>query len=345
MSAGRLLVTGASGFVGAAVVSAALRRGHEVTALVGPASRLDRLTPLPPDLEVVRADLRDAEGLEQTVVRARPDACVHLGAAGAVVRENDLGTLLAVNVLAPAVIARALAGVGAGRLVTAGSSSEYGPVDEAMDEALVPDPDDAYGVSKLAGGLFAHVLGGQAGLETVHMRLFSVYGPSEDQRRLVPSVIRSLLRGTPVALTPGGQVRDFVYIDDVADALLEAVAQPGVGGLTLNVGTGVQSTVRELCLLAAELTGGPELLGFGEVRYRPGERFSWRASTELAERTLGWRAHVSLRDGVALTVEAARAELNNLAPRPIKTDVSLEHSGMPRRADHEVANNLGRSAS
>jgi UDP-glucose 4-epimerase len=316
VSAGRLLVTGASGFVGAAVVSAALDRGHEVTALVGPASRLDRLTSVLDDVEIVRADLREAERLEQTVFEVRPAACVHLGAAGAVVRENDLDTLLAVNVLAPAVIARGLARAGAGRLVTAGSSSEYGPVDGVMDERLAPDPDDAYGVSKLAGGLLARVLGGQAGLETVHMRLFSVYGPGEDQRRLVPSVIRSLLTGTPVALTPGGQVRDFIYVDDVADALLEAVAQPGVSGITLNVGSGVQSTVRELCLLAAGLTGGEELLGFGEVSYRPGERFSWRASTELTERALRWKANVSLREGVALTVEAARAELNTQVTIP-----------------------------
>lgn len=313
MSAGRLLVTGASGFVGAAVVSAALRRGHEVSALVGPTSRLDRLTPLGLDVQVVRADLRDAKGLERAVVQARPDACVHLGAAGAVVREDDLDTLLAVNVLAPAVIARALAHAGARRLVTAGSSSEYGPVEGAMDEKLAPDPDDAYGVSKLAGGLLARVLGGQVGLETVHTRLFSVYGPTEDQRRLVPSVIRSLLSGVPVALTPGGQVRDFIYVDDVADALLEAVAQPGVSGLTLNVGSGVQSTVRELCLLVAELTGGEELLRFGDVPYRPGERFSWRACTESTERTLGWRARVSLRDGLALTVDAARAELKEIS--------------------------------
>ena len=96
----------------------------------------------------------------------------------------------------------------------------------------------------------------QHGLESAHLRLFSVYGPGEDPRRLVPSVVANLLAGRPVALTPGEQVRDFVYVDDVAAALVDAALRPGIDGLTVNVGTGVQTSVRDLCLKVAALTGG-----------------------------------------------------------------------------------------
>jgi nucleoside-diphosphate-sugar epimerase len=301
-----LLVTGAGGFVGAAVARLAVARGLDVVAAVGPQSRLDRLAPVAREVAVVRADITDEAALAAAVASARPDACVHLAAAGAVVREDDVDLLLATNALAPARLARALADAGCARLVTAGSSSEYGTVAGAMDEAAACDPDDPYGVAKLAGGLLARVVARQHGLESAHLRLFSVYGPGEDPRRLVPTVVANLLARRPVALTPGEQVRDFVYVDDVAEALVDAALRPGIDGLTANLGTGVQTTVRDLCLKVAALTGGHELLRFGVVPYRTDERFAWRAATERAAVELGWRARTPLDQGLRLTVAAQR---------------------------------------
>jgi nucleoside-diphosphate-sugar epimerase len=301
-----LLITGASGFVGARVVRLALERGHAVTAVIGPRSPAHRLMSMHREIEIVRADITDGVALERVAATARPQACVHLAAAGAVVRENDLGALLAANTVAPALLAGALARAGATRLVTAGSSSEYGPVEGAMEESAAPQPDDFYGVSKLAGGLLARIVGARDGLQTAHLRLFSVYGPGEDPRRLVASVVHALLADRPLALTWGEQVRDFVHVDDVADALLNAACRPGLDGLTINLGTGVQTSVRELCGIVAGITGGHHLLRFGELPYRLDERFSWRASTRLAEQTLDWHARTSLDDGLASTVEDAR---------------------------------------
>lgn len=295
----RLLVTGASGFVGAAVVRLAVQRGLPVTALVRPGSSLLRLVP---GVEIVRADITDAAALARAAQRARPDACIHLAAAGAVVRDDDLERVLATNALAPALLAQGLATAGCRRLVTAGSSSEYGPVEGPMDERAAAAPDDSYGVAKLAGGLLARAVGRPLGLETVHLRLFSVYGPGEDPRRLVPSVLRALIERRPLELTAGEQVRDFVFVDDVAEALLDAALRPGVDGLTVNLGSGVQTSVRELCLTAADVLGGHDLLRFGALPYRAGERFHWRAATDRSD-ALGWTARTPLRAGLERTIE------------------------------------------
>lgn len=302
----RLLITGASGFVGAAVTRLAMARGHDVVALAGPASRLDRL---PEEVTVLRADVADPAALEAVVAEVRPTHCLHLAAAGAVVREDDLDRLWAVNALAPAHLARALAAHGAARLVTAGSSSEYGTPNGPMDEALACAPDDPYGVAKLAGGQLARVAARGTALQTAHLRLFSVYGPGEDPRRLVPSVVDALAAGRPLDLTPGAQVRDFVFVADVAAALLDAALAPALpDGVVLNVASGIETTVRDLALLAAEVAGAdPALLRFGTRPYRDGERFAWRGATDRTARVLGWRATTSLRDGLAAMLPAVVA--------------------------------------
>ncbi len=309
MTARPILVTGAAGFIGAAVTRRLAAAGEPVVALVRPGSDLRRLGLVGRDIGVVRVDLGDERALRAEIARLRPAACVHLAAAGAVVPEGRLSRLLAVNALSPAVLAETLADAGCDRLVTAGSSSEYGPCDGPMDEGLAPLPDDPYGAAKLAGGLLARSIALRAGMAVLHLRVFSGYGPGEDPRRLVPSVLASLLRGDPVELTPGGQVRDFVYLEDVVDAFAAAVRPDAPSGAILNVGTGVQTTVRALALLAAEVTGAdPGLLRFGAKPYRPHEIFSWRAATSTAERVLGWRARTTLRDGLERTTAALRRE-------------------------------------
>ena len=105
-----LLVTGASGFVGARVVRMAIDRGHPVTALVGPQSSVDRLLPLLRDIELVRADIADAAAVQHAVSTARPVVCVHLAAVGAVVLDDDLEGLLSTNAVAPVLLARRLRG-------------------------------------------------------------------------------------------------------------------------------------------------------------------------------------------------------------------------------------------
>jgi nucleoside-diphosphate-sugar epimerase len=254
----------------------------------------------------VRADITDGDGLARVAAQTRPEAAIHLAAAGAVVASADVRPLIEANALAPWLLAHALAQADCQRLVTAGSSSEYGTVDEAIAESRAPDPDDVYGVAKLAGGLLARVAGRQLGLATAHLRIFSLYGPGEDRRRLVASVIAALLEGRSVPLSPGEQVRDFVYVDDAADAFLDAAERPELDAVTLNIASGTQTSVREMCRLVAEQTGGEELLRFGELPYRPGERFHWRADMAQTEQLLGWRARTSLTEGIAATIAAMR---------------------------------------
>ena len=256
----------------------------------------------------MRADVSDAEAIWRVCIDSRPEVGLHFAALGATARPEDATRLVDVNALAPAHLAAALAQSGARRLVTCGSSSEYGPVARVMDESVAPWPDDRYGAAKLAGAALAHAICAEDGVEFLHLRPFSVYGPGEDPNRLVASVVAALLTGRPLDLTPGDQVRDFVYVEDVAAAFVRAASLEELPRAeVLNLGTGIETSVKALCAHLVDLTGAdPGLLRFGARPYRPKERFCWRATTRRAACELGWRATTPLHDGLARTVAALR---------------------------------------
>jgi UDP-glucose 4-epimerase len=304
----RVLVTGAGGFCGRAIAAALASGGHDVVATIRPGTR--SATGALGQVELVECDMTDAGAIAALVERTRPARCVHAAAAGARARCDDLDLLLRTNVGSTVALAEALAQTGATRLLTLGSSSEYGTPNGAMCESSVAAPDDLYGISKLSAGLAAHAIGRARRLQTVHLRLFSVYGPGEAPERLVASVVRAVAERRPIALTGGRQVRDFVFIDDVVDATLHALFTPSPAAGTFNVGTGVETSIRELALLACGLAGADSaLLRFGALPYRDDERFAWRADTRRAASELGWRASTSIRNGLASTLGAMRGEL------------------------------------
>jgi nucleoside-diphosphate-sugar epimerase len=296
----RVVVTGAGGFVGAAVTRRLAGLGHEAIAVVR--SRPERLDGV--DAEVLELDL-ESDGAAERLAALGADVCIHAAAAGAVTASSDAELLLRANAVVPWRLATAFAGSGT-RLVSLGSSSEYGPCDGPMSERQAARPDDPYGASKLAGAALVHA----SGAEAVHLRLFSVYGPGEHPARLVPSLIEAALTGRALELSPGEQVRDFVHVEDVVDAILAAAFAPRLPEPVLNVGTGVQTSVREVAAAvarAAGVDGGCFRFGAKPYRDEARERFSWRADTTLVEQTLGWRAARTLEQGIAETVAAALA--------------------------------------
>jgi nucleoside-diphosphate-sugar epimerase len=294
---GRLLVTGASGFLGAALVRRLVAAGLDVHVVVRPGAPPVRLSGLPGQYVTHHADLRDAEAVRRAVAACRPQTIYHLAAHGTRPGQRDRTAILASNLLGTAHLLDALEGHDYRAFVHAGSSSEYGPVDRPMREDDPPRPHTDYGVAKAAATLLCQAEA-RRGRPVVTVRIFSAYGPLEDPERLASSVMASCLRGEAPRVTHGSQPRDWVYVDDVLDLLEIAAESPAVDGV-VHAGTGRRQTVRDLVeAIVDQCPAGRLEPVYGACPLRPDEPSTWVADIARTKALTGWAPRVTLEQGV-----------------------------------------------
>ena len=247
----RILVTGAAGFVGARLVRVLVRTGSDVYAVVRARGQSERLTAVRGQIHELIADLDEPEDRRRVVSIAQPDACFHLawfaepGAYVHAIRENlaCVGSSLA---LLDEVLAS-----GCTRLLFAGTCAEYGPQSRVLRETTDPRPETVYGAAKLATSIAALGAARRAGAALAWARLFYLYGPGEDPRRIVARLIRSALRGEPPQMeASGADVRDYLHVDDAARALV-ALAEAGHHGVA-NVCSGTPVAMDDVAEVEGE---------------------------------------------------------------------------------------------
>jgi nucleoside-diphosphate-sugar epimerase len=290
----RVAVTGASGFIGSQLVRALLHEGVHVTALVRPASELWRIDDVLGDIAL--APLDDPNSLRGAEV------VFHLGAAGVRPGRDAALALLDANVIGTQRLLEAARNADVERVVACGSCFEYGEGSRLRESApLRPQTD--YAASKACARLVAEAFARSHGLPVVSLVPFTVYGPFEPAYRLVASALLAALDARPLELTGGRQTRDFVYVEDVAQALLAAARVDVETCRTFNVCSGAETTVAELAAAVVEVTGSDSELRLGAIPYRENELWQLSGDPTEAERELGWRAATPLREGLRRTAE------------------------------------------
>lgn len=305
------LVTGASGFIGAHLVARLLAEGSRVTVLVRPSSLLP--AEWRDHVEVISYD-DFSEGNLRELCRRPVETVFHLAAYGVLPSHRDGDEMLRINVALPATLARLCAGQGT-RMIMAGSSAEYRRplANDPIDEGAPLEQGKLYGSSKAAGGLMANAIATESGLGFRLLRLFKAYGAGEALHRLFPTLVKNLSRVQRVALSAGTQVMDFVYIDDVVEALLRADANCRDKGSTAiwNVATGRGHSVRDFAeRVARAMQADCSLLDFGRLSMRRDDEPWIVGATDLLRSELGWQPSIGLDDGIrralaALSVRAA----------------------------------------
>ena len=297
----RVLITGASGFVGMNVAARMLRRGHAVHALVRAAYRPWRLRDLGAAVELHVADLLDAAALDALFADVRPHWVLHLAAYGAYASQTDVAACVRTNVEGTVNLIDAAARHGVERFVNTGSSSEYGFCDHAPDEDEAAHPNSLYAATKLAATAYASYAGCSGAVHTTTLRLYSVYGPYEEPARLIPTVVAQGLAGRFPPLVSPATARDFVFVDDVVTAYEAALSSDVAPGAVYNVGSGVQTSLRTVADVARSyfgITGEP---AWGTMEARTWDTTTWIAKTARARAELGWEATTPFEDGFART--------------------------------------------
>ncbi len=245
----RCLVTGGAGFIGAALTNRLVREGHHVRVLddlsAGDPTRLHS------DALFTRGDVRDRPRL-WTLLQGL-DCVFHL-AARVSVQESVLypREYNDVNVGGTVSLVEAIRDAGVKRVVLASSATVYGPQpNQPVREDCWPHPLVPYAVSKLAAEFYIFALGELNSIETVALRIFNAYGPGQRvppaHAPVVPLFVKNTLSGASVVVHGNGsQTRDFVYIDDVVDALIAAATAPDVNRTIINIGSGQETTIDQL---------------------------------------------------------------------------------------------------
>ena len=308
----RVLVTGAGGFIGSRLCERLVESGAEVRALVrytsdGEAGWLDR-SPIRGHIDLRRGDLADRDSVHDAVKDR--EIVFHLGALIAIpysylapesyVRTNILGTL---NVL------QAVRELGVQRLVHTSTSEVYGSAQFVpMTEAHPLVGQSPYSASKIAADKLAESYHRSFATPVVTLRPFNTFGPRQSARAVIPAIAVQLLAGRKVKLGDTRPTRDFVFVDDTADAFLRAATAPDVEGLTIHMGGGREVAIGDLPAMIGAAAGLPVEVEIDAQRIRPAasEVERLHADASLARAKLGWTPSVSVEDGLARTVDFIR---------------------------------------
>ncbi|TIT90455.1 MAG: NAD-dependent epimerase/dehydratase family protein, partial [Mesorhizobium sp.] len=300
----RALVTGGSGFVGASLVRRLLSMGWQVDLLLRPGFATWRVPAEQPRLSMHVIDLTDASAVEALLHRLRPRHVFHLAAHGAYSWQTDAARIAKTNLEAIRTLALASLKANVEAFVHTGTSLEYGRKRHAPSEDEPAEPEGAYAISKAAATAFCRDLARRSGMRFPTLRLYSVYGPWEEPRRLVPSLLLHAMVGKWPPLANPKTARDFVWVEDVIDALIIAASRPLADpGAIFNIGTGRQTTLGEIVALVHGVTGCEAEPHWQSMPDRGWDTDIWQAETRHAATVLGWTAQTTLRTGLQRTIE------------------------------------------
>lgn len=297
----KVLVTGATGFIGGHLCDALVALGADLHGLSRTASKQNLVS----GCKAWAVDLTDLARVKDTISKIQPRLIYHL--AGMVTARQDLNLVMPMlqnNLLCTVHLLLAAVRSGFERMVIAASSEE--PMTRAPDGV----PNSPYAAAKAAASMYARMFHKIYRLPLVVALPFMVYGPGQEPTKLIPHTILALLRGESPNLSSGERVCDFVYVLDVVRGLLRAGLQAGIDGSTIELGTGEGTKIRDVVEVLVDLSGSISRPAFGAIPDRIGE-CPQIADKDTSRRLIGWEPLWSLQESLKETVAYYRAEIEN----------------------------------
>jgi UDP-glucose 4-epimerase len=302
----RVLVTGATGFIGSHLARRLVAEGAKVSVFMRATSDRCLLADVLDRVQVHEVDICDEDAVRLAMAHICPEVVFHLAAIGMSEPFVSPPVAVRVNVQGTLHLLEAARQCGVTRFVHSGTAYEYGDAasDDAPNKELL-DPVNTYAASKAAARAFVRLYARVYGLPTVNMRLFAVYGPGQPPKTLVALAACAALENRNFPMTPGEQMRDFVFVSDVVEGYLRAAVAAGVEGVSIDLGTGRAWTIREVVMKLFQIAGSRAKPLMGALPYRPSETMKQVADPHVAT--------TSLEDGLRQTVDWYRQSYDDAA--------------------------------
>ena len=301
-----VFLTGATGFIGSHLLKRLVKEGCNVHISIRQDSSLWRIEKFKNDFITHKIDLIDFETVKSLIQQIKPNIIFHLASYGVDYRQQNIYRAIDVNVIASANLFEAFLANNGHKFIYTGTCLEYGhksvPVSEF--DALVPI--GIYGATKTSS---VHILSNMTtSMESgklIVLRPTGVFGEYEGIHKFVPQVIDKLINKTPVEMTPGEQMRDYIYIDDLIDAYILAAVVPLENKMEIiNIGSGKGIAMKDFALMISkQIDVSNNLLQFGAVPYRLDEMMYLVANIDKAKSLLRWEPKVTIEKGLEHTIK------------------------------------------
>ena len=297
----KYLITGSSGFIGSALLRKLLEQNNDVYIILRKNSKTWRINDLLKKVTVFYSNLSDVTELTQIIKKIKPNIIYHLATNGAYSYQKDADQIIHTNILGTWNLLQACNTVQYELFVNTGSSSEYGFKKFAMRETDILEPASYYAVTKCAQTLLCTHIARQEKRPIVTIRPFAVYGPFEESKRFVPTFMNALLFNKKMNLVSPIIARDFIYVDDLVDAYLKINEFKNNPGEYFNIGTGLQSTIKNFVETAMKVIGKDIKLKWGSLENRNWDTDNWVSDISKAKQLLNWIPKTNLEQGIKLT--------------------------------------------
>lgn len=294
-------MTGASGFVGSILARRLIDRHKKVHVILQKHSNLWRINTILDKVKIHISDLSKVSDLIKIMKETKPNIIYHLATNGAYSYQKDADQIINTNILGTWNLLKASSSIDYDLFVNTGSSSEYGFKKSAMRETDIVEPASYYAVTKCTQTLLCSHFAKLEKKPIVTLRPFSVYGPYEEPRRFIPTLMKSLYFGLKMKLVDPNIARDQVYVDDVADAYLKTEELKRNSGECFNIGTGIQSTIKDIVDMTVKVSGKTTKFYWGHMKNRQWDSNSWVADISKARLLLKWNPKTSLEEGLKKT--------------------------------------------
>lgn len=298
----RILITGASGFIGTNLAAALLTYGAKVNAVVRPDTNLWRLAAIRHQIILHSVDLRDSSKLQTMIRDTQPEFIFHMARGLAASSTEERSDTLQTNVTGLLNLLEATASVEYQRFICGASSLEYGIRTHPHQETDFPDPASFFGATKLAATILCRQYARFHQRPISILRFFSVYGPWEPPKRLIPTTILAAFFDREILLTEPGYRRDFLFVEDVVQACLATSRTEVPSGEIINIGSGVETSNEDVVALIGKLCERKLRVRIGGYSPHETDTAHWSADILKARRLLKWSPQHTLEEGLQRTI-------------------------------------------